>query len=163
MPAYRMCMCKCAFRFDEEQNEPELAAPLSHVRKSSRDAGKYSRSPAGWKDCNQTINQKSLNCHPPTPFSLPLSLFCYYPPTTLCRAPCMACYAIYKHALEEVDRRPMKNAFSPISELCIIKSCSKRKIWYLFLPRLWVFSISSVRRCVCWIWAAVRIKTISIP
>lgn len=74
-----VCMCECVFHFDEEQNELVLTAPRGHMWKSSRDAGKYSRSSAGWKDCNQTINQKSLNCHPPTPSPSPLlSLFLFF-------------------------------------------------------------------------------------
>lgn len=61
--------------------------------RSSRDAGKCSRSSAGWKDCNQTINQKSVNCHPVTP-----------PPPSLCTpsrplsAESSECYVTYSHA-----------------------------------------------------------------
>lgn len=105
----------CVFRFDEEQNELELAALLGHVRKkNSRDAGKYSRSSAGWKDCNQTINQKSLNCHPPAP-SLSLSLLFFFVTTLFSAELPSMLHVTYSHALtalEEVNSRSMKNAFS---------------------------------------------------
>ena len=133
-------MCKCVFHFDEEQSEPELAAPLGQGRKSSRDAGKYSRSSAGWKDCNQTINQKSLNCHPPAPPLPPPPppppvSFCYHPPTRLCRAPCIAWYVPYGRAysaLGGVNSRSMENAFS--TDQKYLKSNTARKIQCLVSP-----------------------------
>lgn len=74
-----VCMCKCVFRHDEEQSELELTAHVTLANTAS----------AGWKSCNQTINQKSLNCYPPTStpsfFATTLLLLSY-------RAHSIACY-----------------------------------------------------------------------
>lgn len=57
---------KCGLHFDEKQIRPAFAAWPGHVRekKSSRCADKWSQTSAECRDCNQTINQKSLSLHP---------------------------------------------------------------------------------------------------